>query len=544
MRPEAAAERPRWGITMSLTGTIEDVPLADLIQMLFRSRRSGSLKVRHGSSLTSVGFADGRLTSAISPSSQKPEELLVRLGILGTDLLEEARSLQRQSLVPGTSVEAILIERGFARQETLDRATEQCITEVIEQLLSLQRGSYEFDNADPQSSSGPAPRLYLDTEKVLAEANERRKNQRASAEILRLETGRWSSHREPSSAGQQRDNYLSSAESETGHREQAGLPTSQNGSDPVQAAAEQTWIAEKSRTVHTRLEVITRDKHFLSELETCLLEDAEVVSAGFKESLQYLGTDVAPIVLVDLRDESLSERDVAALGSQRPSVPIMVVSNPDAARWSFFQAGASSVLPADPAAIRSCLQTISRSLAPRLARRSINLRAESLRILRESLSEPASSQLFGTVTLSLLHSLSNFVERSVFFLVRRRQLELEALGAFGANDRGELLADVTRGLRIPLREESPLSAVALDGLLRLASIEEEPFHRDFLSLIGAPQSPKAAVLPVFGANRIVAVVYADNGETTHEISDVESLELAAVQLGMALENEFLRRRVG
>jgi hypothetical protein len=527
---------------MSLTGTIADVPLADVIQMLFLARRSGSLKVRHGSSLTALSFADGRLTNATSPSAQRPEELLVRLGILPNNRLEEARDLQRQSPVPAT-VEAILIERGFARQETLDRAAEKCITEVIGELLSLQRGSYEFANDDPWSSSDPAPRLFLDTEKVLAEARKRNRDPSDTAEILRLDIARTSSHREPSAAGQQRYDSPPPAEPENDQRRQAGPAAAQNGNDLTLSTPEQTWIAEKTRKVDTRLEVITRDKRFLSDLEACLVEHAEVVPTRLEESLEYSGTDVAPIVLVDLRDEGLSERDVAALDSQRPAVPIMVVTDPDAPRWSFFQAGASSVLPANPETIRSCLQTISRSLAPRLSRRSINLRTESLRILRESLDELPGRRLFSTVTLNLLHIFPNLAERAVFFLVRRRELELEALGAFGTNDSGESLKDVMRGLRIPLCEESPLSAAVLDGLVRLTSIEDDPFHHGFLSLLGAPRGPMTAILPVFGANRIIAVVYLDSNQTTSENFDVDSLELAAVQLGLTLENEFLLRRM-
>ncbi len=52
-----------------------------------------------------------------------------------------------------------------------------------------------------------------------------------------------------------------------------------------------------------------------------------------------------------------------------------------------------------------------------------------------------------------------------------------------------------------------------------------------------------AILPVFGANRIIAVVYLDSNQTTSENFDVDSLELAAVQLGLTLENEFLLRRM-
>ena len=40
----------------------------------------------------------------------------------------------------------------------------------------------------------------------------------------------------------------------------------------------------------------------------------------------------------------------------------------------------------------------------------------------------------------------------------------------------------------------------------------------------------------------MAVVYTDNGQTSQPIGNVDLLELATEQFGMALENEFLRRR--
>ena len=40
---------------------------------------------------------------------------------------------------------------------------------------------------------------------------------------------------------------------------------------------------------------------------------------------------------------------------------------------------------------------------------------------------------------------------------------------------------------------------------------------------------------------MIAAIYLDNGARDREIGDIEIFELAAFQLGLALENEFLRR---
>jgi GAF domain-containing protein len=45
-----------------------------------------------------------------------------------------------------------------------------------------------------------------------------------------------------------------------------------------------------------------------------------------------------------------------------------------------------------------------------------------------------------------------------------------------------------------------------------------------------------------GGQRVIAVVYADNGPSNRAIEELDILELAAAQAGLALENELLRRQ--
>ena len=51
------------------------------------------------------------------------------------------------------------------------------------------------------------------------------------------------------------------------------------------------------------------------------------------------------------------------------------------------------------------------------------------------------------------------------------------------------------------------------------------------------------VFPVAGSERVIAAVYADNGISPRPLRDVELLEVAAEQVGIAFENELLRRQL-
>jgi GAF domain-containing protein len=134
------------------------------------------------------------------------------------------------------------------------------------------------------------------------------------------------------------------------------------------------------------------------------------------------------------------------------------------------------------------------------------------------------------------------VERAVLFLARRD--EMTVLGAFGAGQGGEQLALLTHGYRLPLTSKCALTDSLDDGQVRSANFDEARFPESFTRLLGKPRSGQCAIFPVLGGQKVIAVVYADNGFSNTAIEQVEMLELAAVQAGLALENELLRRQVG
>ena len=51
------------------------------------------------------------------------------------------------------------------------------------------------------------------------------------------------------------------------------------------------------------------------------------------------------------------------------------------------------------------------------------------------------------------------------------------------------------------------------------------------------------MFPVLGSRRVIALIYADNGRRLRPIDDVELVEIATAQVGLAFENELLRRQL-
>ncbi len=141
-----------------------------------------------------------------------------------------------------------------------------------------------------------------------------------------------------------------------------------------------------------------------------------------------------------------------------------------------------------------------------------------------------------------MNIISESVERAVLFLVRRDGLV--ALGAFGNGPEGKPLAQSSRGLRLPLNAKNALADSLADGQVRALQFEEAGFPETLRAILGRPRTGQCAVFPVLGGQRVIALVYADNGHSNRAIEELDILELAAAQAGLAFENELLRRQAG
>ncbi|HEY6911997.1 MAG TPA: GAF domain-containing protein, partial [Myxococcales bacterium] len=160
--------------------------------------------------------------------------------------------------------------------------------------------------------------------------------------------------------------------------------------------------------------------------------------------------------------------------------------------------------------------------------------------LRRIVGDLRSGLISTTISLSLMNIISESVERAVLFLVRRDGLV--ALGAFGNSPGGQPLAQLSRGLQISLTSRNALTDSLNDGQVRAITFDEARFPDPLSALLGKPRTGQCAIFPVMGGQRVIALVYADNGHSNRVIEELDILELAASQAGLAFENELLRRQ--
>jgi hypothetical protein len=146
-----------------------------------------------------------------------------------------------------------------------------------------------------------------------------------------------------------------------------------------------------------------------------------------------------------------------------------------------------------------------------------------------------------SVALNLMNIIAESVERAVLFLVRREGLSV--LGAFGFDDGHRPLADVTRALTLPLEGPNAITEAIRIGRALSVSFDEAALPEALVSVIGRPRNDQVVIFPVLGSDRVILVIYTDNGTLDSPIEEIDIIDLAAAEVGIAFENELLRRQL-
>ncbi len=131
---------------MSITGNLETMSLAELLQWLANNRQTGTLIISNGTIEKRIYLKDGTI---LSSSSSDPRRLLghflVSKGVISEETLAQAMTVQEQQ---GKLLGEILIEGGAVDQPTLNRMLRLNAEENICDLFAWQEGSFEFHDEE------------------------------------------------------------------------------------------------------------------------------------------------------------------------------------------------------------------------------------------------------------------------------------------------------------------------------------------------------------------------------------------------------------
>ncbi len=539
---------------MSISGNLLDVSIADVMQFVHLGGRTGTLRIDSGDRRAEVGFHRGRIINAWTPESKRVGDILHERGIIDIETLEQALARQDREM-PRVSLGKMLVNMGAVDADTLREVVAEKIELTIYDLVGWRHGNFEFalDELRPVDDIAVypgdiLPDINLNTQMVVLEAlrifDERNRASAASAASDEAPAEPEQEAREIETTPPPRVDPAPLTESERAIDEvtrevELSLPRR------VLEEESERGGARSQQAGPVRMQVVSSDRELLAHLKPVL---GSVVDAGEPARVELwdagltLPGESPPVVLVDLRDKTVGLEDLARLRRARSHATIVAVDRPEASSTAAYEAGVLAVLPAEPRAIAACLENVLRNRRGRAAALGeMRETTAGFAKLRRVVADLRSGLLSATVALNLMQVISESVERAIMFLVRKQKLV--ALGAFGFDGDNRALAGLTHGVEVDLHHPNALASAINDGQARSLAFEDANLPQHLVDLIGRPRTGQVVVFPVLGSDHVNSVVYTDNGALSREIEEIEILELAAAQVGVAFENEMLRRKM-
>ena len=528
---------------MGISGSLKDVSVADVMQFIHLGRRTGTLLLSRAHEKAMIGFHGGRLVSAQAPRTPKLGDLLISSGMIDRGILEGAIRSQNEEM-ERRSLGQILISSGSIDAEGLRQVIAQQIEQAVSEVMIWETGTFEFAIDDLR----PIDDIALYPSDVLPDADIN--TQMVLLEAARIFDERNRDNTNPNGEARHATSASSGGSYEAGdstHPTLIDTQTTAASSGMAIALAEPedldaTFSGPKHAAELLRLQVVSEDVPFGEKLAEALqhevagVEMVTLAQAGIVES-----GEPHPIVLADLRRGEVSLQEATALRRAHPRASFIALVDPGTSFARVYEAGMLAALPADVEAVVACVENVIESRRDLVRGAARPDTRSGVARLRRVFGDLRSGLISATVALNLMHIISESVERAVLFLVKRDHLV--ALGAFGTDTRGRPLAESTRALKLDMTGDNALMRSLESGEVQSVEFDEAGLPDGMRNIVGRPRTGQIVVFPVLGAQRVISVIYTDNGDSDQPIEDIDILELATAQVGMAFENELLRRQI-
>ncbi len=129
---------------MAIEGSLQDVSLADICQLLSMGMKTGCLSLTDRSNFGYVYFRKGRVIHAsVLNRADRLGELLVRNHVITRKDLSQA--MEKQAMEKGKRLGEILVEMGALSEEGLHKYIQMQIEEAVYALFTWDQGSFHFD---------------------------------------------------------------------------------------------------------------------------------------------------------------------------------------------------------------------------------------------------------------------------------------------------------------------------------------------------------------------------------------------------------------
>lgn len=521
-----------------LSGKFEDMPVVDVLQFIYASRRSGTLHLESRGRRGFIVFRDGNISQASTNNADNNlGRILVTKGVLSEEQLAAAMAAQSIRF-HGQPLGRVLSEMRLATEKEVKRAVLEQIEAAVLDFVIWTDGSFKFElGAEAEIPDdvavpvdGILPGVNVDTQHLLLEC-------------IRI-------------------------------FDEKSKPAAAASAARTTAAAEITPPAEveaPATPVHTIL-LYSHNKTLFAALAS--VADKKKVDCRVLRSFSELlfaaerlaAEDRLPVIVLDLelvfgpRGTYDAGRAAAALAKikslHRALEVVCVMGHADAPfRLALLEARARSVIVIPPgpaleqqppgpearafirelwAAVVECFRTYELVAVKEAWRKRISSLESYLLKLKKFVRDAQRSNFTFLASLDLLNIIAENYERAMLLLVREDVAG--GIGGFGDAYDGTPLGIVAKRLSIPLREPSVFRTVferktTFQGKPDLGS----PVHRVFYDMVGRPASGEAMVIPLLSDNKALALIYCDNGDSREPLVYDDLLDLLSNQTSILYE---------
>ena len=167
---------------------------------------------------------------------------------------------------------------------------------------------------------------------------------------------------------------------------------------------------------------------------------------------------------------------------------------------------------------------------------------DQLGLLKGLMGELSSPRESSEISLLVLRLAAEYFERAILFLVKKD--EIIGLGGFGETGDPEMMMQKVRRLRIPVGVGSLFDEAVEARNTCLKSREGfSEVDKDFAQALGSKRIREVVAIPMISRGRVVAILYADNALSGEPFPDLSGIEIFMAQAGLAMEKALLERQL-
>jgi len=572
---------------MSLVGSLEDLSLLDILQIVNVSRRTGVLRlIIPGTGATHVYFSAGNVSDVCGAFPEEPFlSFFERQGLVEPHEVAGARALCGGD--PVATLER-LVATGSLNPRLAEQSRRLEVARRLRHLTQQNHGEFAFSLTETgQDLEGGAPKPSFPLRQAISPQNlltqalaEASFSESVPAAPQKIpEVAFFPANKPAPSAAELFDNGTFPTVKPEHEKPPEAKPAQSRAAQaerPVPAPVSQPRPAPKSRALpilisqdtvfkgllqrrllshFTQVEAVSDIGQYLEACRTYSRQNKRLLGLidllmPTRDGMGYLGglevveessaqfPQVKLILMSDIADESLTvtARDKGASVIPKPGLALTSVQMFEGAIDKFAEAlcqEADRLVPPFEDEVAHLIEDLGGEAGEQPQRVS-----DQLGLLKGLMGELTGPKESSEISLLILRLAAEYFERAVLFVVKTETLS--GFGGFGQTGDEEKMIEKVRRMDMSLDSDSLLHQAIQERntILRTAGTFT-PADEVLCGMLGLYIPRECVAIPMISRGRVVTVLYGDNAFSGESMKDMTGIEIFIAQAGLALERALL-----